>query len=130
MSYLDHLITDPKAPVTREWCAKVEAYKRTVPANVRRARKVELAAGYVAHTRTPKAPAVRGETAKGGTVNEALAAWWKGANDGSASVTAVIRLASRAFPDISKADFVTTLVSLGVNPSTASIQFVKGRREC
>lgn len=122
-SYLAHLIEDPVAPVTREWAAKVEAFKRTVPHRIRAARKAELAAMYLVTTKPQPPRAGQGK----GVVNEGLAAWWLGTPAGP--VTVEIRRAAKEFPDMDKADFVATMVSLGINPSTAAIQFVKGRKE-
>lgn len=127
-SYLDHLITDPDAPVTVDFARQCEAVKVATAANVRAARRAELAAGYSRPTQT-ETPKERAAPCGAGTVREELSAWWDGANDGTAAVTAVIRLAARTFPGVGRADFIATLVSKGVNKATAGIQFKKGREE-
>lgn len=126
-NYLEHLITDPNAPATREWCARVEAYKRTVPANVRAAYRAELAAAYTRATPDPKAPRQPAQPRSTGTVNDVLAVWWREHRTNFDAVTAAVRFAAKQYPDVSRTDFVATLVSLGVNSSTAAIQFKKGR---
>lgn len=130
-SYLSHLIEAPNAPVTREWAAGVEAFKRTVPGTVRADRKAELAAGYTHNPPAPKAPrpaTASRVSAKGGAVVPTLAGWWREHRTNFPTLIGAIQFAARQYPEVSKADFVATLVDLGVNPSTAAIQFVKGRK--
>lgn len=125
-SYLAHLITDPNAPVTAEWCAAVEALKRATPGRVQRARRAEIptGTGLLASLRPTTE---RAAPCGNGNVNALLAEWWGEGPGEGVSITACIRQGAQAFPEISRADFIATLVSKGVNKATAGIQFKKGR---
>lgn len=126
-SYLSHLITDPSAHVTVEFARQCEAVKAATPANVRAARKAELAAAYTRTPLEPKAPVQRAAPCGPGVLNEDLREWWGEGPGEGVPLTAAVRQAAQAFPGIGRADFIATLVSKGVNKATAGIQFKKGR---
>lgn len=124
-SKLDHLITDPAAPVTVDFARKVHEALAKVPSRLRRARRDELASTPAATkpASTRAAPTV----GKGEVDHELLEHWTVNVSRLEGSLTASIREAARLFPNIPRADFIATLVALGVNASTAGVQFKKGR---
>lgn len=124
MSYLSHLITDPNAPATVEWARQVEAAKRAATPKQRREGRDLVCSKPSTPAPAPAAP--RAAYTGKGEVNADLAHWWANLPAGPA-VTVAIRAAAQTFLSISRADFVATLASLGVHPSTAAIQFKKGR---
>jgi hypothetical protein len=125
-SPIAHLITDSTAPVDLAFASTVHAELAKLPRKSRQARKLELAQATAKHS-APATPVVRTPAGTKGEIAHDLVAWWQGPELSTCPVTFRIREAAKAFCEISRADFIATLVSVGVNPSTAGVQFKKGR---
>jgi hypothetical protein len=126
-SPIAHLITDSTAPVDLAFASTVHAELAKLPRKVRQVRKLELAQATAQHS-APATPVVRTPAGTTGEINPELVAWWGEYHpEQEHGQCYKIRWAAKMFCNTSRADFIATLVSVGVNPSTAGVQFKKGR---